>query len=114
MGAAGQPSTRRRGVAPVHARRQEGVLVDPVVLCGGRHPGYNCSNRGSRLVRVYALTGNAWRRVLSNETSRGTSPQQRAGKNRPEGEELNARSWISTRATRVSDPTGSIELGAVV
>ena len=70
---------------------RKAVLVDPVVLCGGCHPGYNCSNRGTRLVRVYVLIGNAWRIVLSNESITGDIFVSNApGKYRPEGQELNA------------------------
>jgi hypothetical protein len=34
---------------------RKAVLVDDIVLCGGCYKGYNCSNRGTRHVRVYAL-----------------------------------------------------------
>jgi hypothetical protein len=43
---------------------RKAVLVDDIELCGGCYKGYNCSNRGTRDVRVYALFGNAWRKVL--------------------------------------------------
>jgi hypothetical protein len=70
---------------------RKAVLVDPVVLCGGCHPGYNCSNRGTRDVRVYVLFGNAWRMVLSNDSITGDIFVSNVpGKYRPEGQELNA------------------------
>ena len=50
---------------------RKAVLVDPIVLCGGCSKGASCDNRGMRLVRVYALTENAWRMVLSNESITG-------------------------------------------
>jgi hypothetical protein len=70
---------------------RKAVLVDPVVLCGGCYPGYNCSNRGTRDVRVYALFGSAWRMVLSNDSITGEIFVSNVpGKYRPEGQELNA------------------------
>jgi hypothetical protein len=70
---------------------KKAVLVDPIVLCDGCLPGVNCSNRGTRDVRVYVLFGKAWRMVLSNDSITGdifvsTVP----GKYKPEGQELNA------------------------
>ena len=46
-------------------------MIDPIILCGGCYKGYSCSNRGTRDVRVYALFGNAWRMVLSNDAITG-------------------------------------------
>jgi hypothetical protein len=69
------------------------VLVDPIVLCGGCYAGYNCSNRGTRDVRVYALFGNAWRKVPFLETASIMGDifmSNVPGKYRPEGQELNA------------------------
>jgi hypothetical protein len=48
---------------------RKAVLVDDIVLRGGCHHGYNCSNRGTRNVRIYALFGNAWRKVPFLETA---------------------------------------------
>jgi hypothetical protein len=47
------------------------VLVDNIGLCGDCYHGYNCTNRGTRLVRVYALFENAWSMVLSNDNITG-------------------------------------------
>jgi hypothetical protein len=70
---------------------RKAVLVDPIVLCGGCYHGYNCSNRGTRDVSVYALFGNAWRMVLSNDSITGDIFVSNVpGKYRPEGQELNA------------------------
>jgi hypothetical protein len=69
----------------------QAVLVDPVVLCGGCSPGRNCSNRGTRDVSVYALIGNAWRMVLSNQSITGDIfVSYVPGKFGPGGQELNA------------------------
>jgi hypothetical protein len=72
---------------------RKAVLVDPIVLCGGCYKGYNCSNRGTRDVRVYALFGNAWRKVPFLETASITGDvfvSYVPGKYRPEGQKLNA------------------------
>ena len=87
---------------------RKAVLVDPVVLCGGCHPGYNCSNRGTRLVRVIALTGNAWRIVLSDESTHGGHlREQRARQIQARGPGAQRAGRGSLRGQqRVSDPTG--------
>jgi hypothetical protein len=72
---------------------RKAVLVDDIVLCGGCYKGYNCSNRGTRHVRVYALFGNAWRKVPFLETASITGDvfvSYVPGKYRPEGQKLNA------------------------
>jgi hypothetical protein len=70
---------------------KQAVLVDPVALCGDCYPGENCSNRGTRLVRVYTLIGTAWKMVLSNDYIMGDIFVSNVpGKFRPEGQELNA------------------------
>jgi hypothetical protein len=72
---------------------RKAVLVDDSVLCNGCHAGYNCSNRGTRDVRVYALFGNAWRKVPFLETASITGDvfvSYVPGKYRPEGQKLNA------------------------
>jgi len=72
---------------------RKAVLVDPIVLCGGCYKGYNCSNRGTRDVRVYALLGNAWRKVPFLETASITGDvfvSYVPGKYRPGGQKLNA------------------------
>jgi len=72
---------------------RKAVLVDDIVLCGGCYKGYNCSNRGTRHVRVYALFGNAWRKVSFLETASITGDvfvSYVPGKYRPEGQKLNA------------------------
>jgi hypothetical protein len=70
---------------------KKAVLIDPIILCGGCYKGYSCSNRGTRDVRVYALLGNAWRMVLSNDAITGDIFLSYVpGKYRPEGQELNA------------------------
>jgi hypothetical protein len=69
------------------------VLIDNILLCGECYKGYNCSNRGTRDVRVYALLGNAWRKVPFLETADITGDifvSYLPGKYRPEGQELNA------------------------
>lgn len=45
---------------------KQAVLIDPVRLCNGCHPGFNCSNRGTRDVEVYVRRGDSWEKVLSN------------------------------------------------
>jgi len=70
---------------------RKAVLVDPILICGGCYHGVSCSNRGTRDVRVYALFGNAWRMVLSNDSITGDIFVSNVpGKYRPEGQELNA------------------------
>ena len=70
---------------------RKAVLVDPILLCGNCYHGINCTNRGTRDVRVYALFGNAWRMVLSNKyITRDIFVSNVPGKYRPEGQELNA------------------------
>ncbi len=72
---------------------RKAVLVDDILLYGGCYHGYNCSNRGTRDVRVYALFGNAWRQVPFLETASITGDifmSYVPGKYRPEGQELNA------------------------
>ena len=70
---------------------RKAVLVDDIELCGGCYKGYNCSNRGTRDVRVYALFGNAWRKVLETAEITGDIFMSYVpGKYRPEGQELNA------------------------
>ena len=67
------------------------VLVDNIGLCGDCYHGYNCTNRGTRLVRVYALFENAWSMVLSNDNiTGGIFVSNVPGKYRPEGQQLNA------------------------
>ena len=67
------------------------VLVDNIELCGGCYHGYNCTNRGTRFVRVYALFGHAWRMVLSNDNITGDIFVSNVpGRYRPEGQQLNA------------------------
>jgi hypothetical protein len=50
---------------------KQAVLVDPKLLCDGCYAGMNCSNRGTRDVRVYVLFGNAWKKVFLNENITG-------------------------------------------
>jgi hypothetical protein len=72
---------------------RKAVLVDDIVLCGGCYKGYNCTNRGTRDVRVYALFGNAWRKIPFLETASITGDvfvSYVPGKYRPEGQKLNA------------------------
>jgi hypothetical protein len=70
---------------------RKAVLVDPIILCGGCYPGFHCSNRGTREVRVYALFGKAWRMVLSNDFITGDIFVSNVpGNYSPEGQELNA------------------------
>lgn len=70
---------------------RKAVLVDDSVLCGGCYKGYNCTNRGTRDVRVYALFGNAWRTFLETESITGdVFVSYVPGKYRPEGQKLNA------------------------
>jgi hypothetical protein len=72
---------------------RKAVLVDDIVLCGDCYKGTNCSNRGTRHVRVYALFGNAWRKVPFLEDAAITGDifvSYVPGKYRPEGQELNA------------------------
>jgi hypothetical protein len=70
---------------------RKAVLVDNIDLCGGCYHGYNCTNRGTRFVRLYALFGNAWRMVLSNDNITGDIFVSNVpGKYRPEGQQLNA------------------------
>jgi hypothetical protein len=72
---------------------RKAVLVDEIILCGGCYAGFNCSNRGTRGVRVYALFGNAWRKVPFLETASIMGDifiSYVPGKYRPEGQELNA------------------------
>jgi hypothetical protein len=60
-----------RGLIQFLLRSRKAVLVDNIELCGGCYHGYNCTNRGTRFVRVYALFGHAWRMVLSNDNITG-------------------------------------------
>jgi hypothetical protein len=72
---------------------REAVLIDDIVLCGGCYKGYNCTNRGTRDVSVYALFGKAWRKVPFLETASITGDifvSYVPGKYRPEGQKLNA------------------------
>jgi hypothetical protein len=72
---------------------RKAVLIDDSVLCGGCYHGYNCTNRGTRGVRVYALFGNAWGKVPFLETASITGDifvSYVPGKYRPEGQKLNA------------------------
>jgi hypothetical protein len=70
---------------------RKAVLVDNIELCGGCYHGYNCTNRGTRFVRVYALFGHAWRMVLSNDNITGDIFVSNVpGRYRPEGQQLNA------------------------
>ena len=72
-------------------RSRKAVLVDNIELCGGCYHGYNCTNRGTRFVRVYALFGHAWRMVLSNDNITGDIFVSNVpGRYRPEGQQLNA------------------------
>jgi hypothetical protein len=57
------------GLIQVLLGEREAVLVDGIVLCGSYYKGYNCTNRGTRDVRVYALFGNTWRKVPFLETA---------------------------------------------
>jgi hypothetical protein len=73
---------------------RKAVLVDAIVLCGDCYKGVNCSNRGVHYyVRVYALFGNAWRKVPFLEDAAITGDifvSYVPGKYRPEGQKLNA------------------------
>jgi hypothetical protein len=72
---------------------REAVLIDDILLCGGCYKGYNCTNRGTRDVSVYALFGNAWRKIPFLETASITGDvfvSYVPGKYRPEGQKLNA------------------------
>ncbi len=68
---------------------RKAVLVDDIELCGGCYKGYNCSNRGTRDVRVYALFGNAWRKVLETAEITGDIFMSYVP-GKYEGQELNA------------------------
>jgi hypothetical protein len=72
---------------------RKAVLVDDIDLCGGCYKGANCTNRGTRHVRVYALFGNAWRKVPFLEDASITGDilvSYVPGQPRPEGQKLNA------------------------
>jgi hypothetical protein len=70
---------------------KQAVLVDQKLLCGDCYKGYNCSNRGTRDVKVYVLFGNTWRMFLSDEAITGDIfVSYVPGKYRAEGQELNA------------------------
>jgi hypothetical protein len=70
---------------------RKAVLIDDIVLCGGCYKGYNCSNRGTRDVSIYALFGNAWRKVPFVDSITGDIfVSYVPGKYRPEGQKLNA------------------------
>jgi len=80
-----------RGLIQFLLRSRKAVLVDNIELCGGCYHGYNCTNRGTRFVRVYALFGHAWRMVLSNDNITGDIFVSNVpGRYRPEGQQLNA------------------------
>jgi hypothetical protein len=70
---------------------KQAVLVDHKLLCGDCYAGTNCTNRGTRDVRVYVLFGDRWKKFLSNESITGDIFVSNVpGKYRPEGQELNA------------------------
>jgi hypothetical protein len=70
---------------------RKAVLVDPKLLCDGCYKGYNCTNRGTRDVRVYVLFRDAWKKFLSDEAITGDIfVSYVPGKYRPEGRKLNA------------------------
>jgi hypothetical protein len=45
---------------------KQAVLIDDVLLCGGCYHGFNCSNRGTRVVEVYIRRGSSWARAISD------------------------------------------------
>jgi hypothetical protein len=72
---------------------KQAVLVDPILLCGECYPGTNCSNRGTRDVRVYARLRNAWRKIPFLEPYAITGDifvSYVPGYNKSEVQELNA------------------------
>jgi hypothetical protein len=70
---------------------RKAILVDDIVICGDCYKGYNCTNRGTRDVSVYALFGNAWRKVPFVDSITGDIfVSYVPGKYRPEGQKLNA------------------------
>jgi hypothetical protein len=47
------------------------VMIDKIMICGGCYPGYSCSNRGTRTVEIYMLSGRTWTKVLSEQNFTG-------------------------------------------
>jgi hypothetical protein len=96
---------------------RKAVLVDDIVLCGDCYKGTNCSNRGTRHVRVCALFGNAWRKVPFLEDAAITGDifvSYVPGKYRPEGQKLNALVVDLFRQQGVPDAPRWLDVGAVV
>src|SRR5262249_20802503 len=70
---------------------KQAVLIDPVLLCDGCHPGLNCSNRGTRDVAIYVRRNNAWAKVLSEDGITGDIfVSTKPGAYKEIGQELNA------------------------
>jgi hypothetical protein len=70
---------------------KQAVPIDPILLCNGCHPGFNCSNRGTRDVEVYVLRQKSWVKVLSNGNITGdVFVSNKPGAYSEIGQELNA------------------------
>jgi hypothetical protein len=70
---------------------KQAVLIDPILLCNGCHPGVNCSNRGTREVEVYVRRQGYWAKVLSDGNITGDIfISAKPGTYREIGQELNA------------------------
>jgi hypothetical protein len=89
--AAGNVPSGDVGLVTFTVSGKQAVLVDPKLLCDGCYKGYNCTNRGTRDVRVYVLFRDAWKKFLSDEAITGDIfVSYVPGKYRPEGQKLNA------------------------
>jgi hypothetical protein len=48
------------------------VMIDNIMICGGCMKGVSCTNRGTRFVEIYMLSGRkTWTKVLSEENFTG-------------------------------------------
>jgi hypothetical protein len=47
------------------------VLIDGIMICGVCIKGVSCSNRGTRTVEIYMLSGRTWTKVLSEQNFTG-------------------------------------------
>jgi hypothetical protein len=43
------------------------VMIDDIMICGECYHGVSCTNRGTRNVEIYMLSGRTWTKVLSEE-----------------------------------------------
>ena len=50
---------------------KQAVMIDDMALCKGCSPGYACSNRGTRSVKIYVLQGKTWTKALSEDAFTG-------------------------------------------